>query len=632
MRSMRVEPTQPLLTWLVVAAVISVPLAFSPVGFAPFGPVKWILVSTIGMAVVAALAVRRNVRIAPRWVIGWLAFLGWGAVASSFAVDPVHTWIGTPDRHLGLLAWVLFAAFFVAGFAVADRNGVRHVLQGAVVTLFGVGVYVLFELAGIAPIDLTSVTERVGGPFGSAAYLGAACTLLIPIVVGAAVDGLASTWWRRIAWVAASLGAVAALAAQTRAAWVGLLIAAAVALPAVWGWIASHRGVVAGAIVVVAALAVVSPIGSRLASAVDFESGGARGRMDEWRVGAAVLAQHPGVGLGFEGYRIGFAEGVDADYERRYGRVFAPDRAHNGTLDVALTAGIPALVLYLVGAGALLASSVRAVRQREPWLVGIAAGIAGYIVQQQFLFPLAEVDPLFWAFAGILAAVTSARTQRISVPPGIWLIPTTLAVAALVAGALDIGSDHAARAAADADRSGQTARALDDIDRAVDLRPDSIRYGFAAATIAARGGTAEGYRLARARIDAALAVSPRDPILLAASAGFQLDLAVEERDSAELAAATAAWEALVARDPHHAQYRLELGIAYAVAGRSEDAEREWEVASDLAPASTAPLVNLASLLLDDGRTDEAQSVVDEIRALDPADPVLPRLEARLGDG
>ena len=90
------------------------------------------------------------------------------------------------------------------------------------------------------------------------------------------------------------------------------------------------------------------------------------------------------------------------------------------------------------------------------------------------------------------------------------------------------------------------------------------------------------------------------------------------------------WEALVARDPNHAQYRLDLGIAYAIAGRGGDAELQWLAAVDLAPESTAPLANLATLYLDGGRRDDAAMVIDRIRRIDPSDPVLEDLEARLG--
>jgi O-antigen ligase/Flp pilus assembly protein TadD len=615
------------MTWMLAVLIVALPLALVPAGFAPFGPLKWLIVSTLGFSVASALLFARETRGNRRWTAGWLGFLLWGVLASLFAVDPIYTWIGTPDRHLGLVAWVLFAIFFLAGFLTHDRR--RVLLNAAVIAMLGIGGYVLLELFGIEPVEVAVTSGRPGGPFGSPAYLGAACSLVLPIVIGVAVDPVGSRRWRVVAWISTALGVMAVLSAQSRAAWAGLVAAMVVAAPALVRWVREHRALVAGAGVALVLVAVVSPIGSRLVSAVDLESGGARGRIDEWRVGTAVLLKHPVAGLGFEGYRIGFAEGVDAAYEQRYGRAFTPDRAHNGALDVGLTAGIPGIAAYVAAAVSLLVAAVRAVRTRKPWLVGLGAGVAGYLAQQQFLFPLVEVDPLFWVFAGVLVAATGGEGRRWSTPPGVWLLPVVLSAAALAAGVLDVGADLATRSALEADQAARRSTALAEIDRAVDLRPDSIRYGFVAASIAARPHTPSGYRLALARIDDALEISPSDPILLAASAGYRLDLAVAERDVRELAAATAALEALVARDPHHAQYRLDLGVGYAVAGRLADAEREWQRAADLSPAGTGPWLNLASLYLDAGRADDAARAIDELRRLDPPSAELRELETRL---
>ncbi len=86
------------------------------------------------------------------------------------AVDPLYSWIGTPDRHLGLLAWGLFAALFAAGQGL-EPAAVRLVLRTATVSLVVIGAYALLELAGAAPADLATASSRPGGPFGSPAYI-----------------------------------------------------------------------------------------------------------------------------------------------------------------------------------------------------------------------------------------------------------------------------------------------------------------------------------------------------------------------------------------------------------------------------------------------------------------------------
>src|SRR3546814_15208205 len=69
-------------------------------------------------------------------------------------------------------------------------------------------------------------------------------------------------------------------------------------------------------------------------------------RSEEWRIAARALADHPIAGVGPEGYRIAFADAVDADYQRAHGRDQQPDRAHAAPLDVALAGGLPALAAW----------------------------------------------------------------------------------------------------------------------------------------------------------------------------------------------------------------------------------------------------------------------------------------------
>ena len=70
----------------------------------------------------------------------WIAFIGWGVVVSITALDPLYTWIGTPDRHLGLAAWVLFGAMFLAGQSIAETEGTRWLHMAAVVAGLAIGI------------------------------------------------------------------------------------------------------------------------------------------------------------------------------------------------------------------------------------------------------------------------------------------------------------------------------------------------------------------------------------------------------------------------------------------------------------------------------------------------------------
>ena len=84
----------------------------------------------------------------------WLALLGWLAVASVRALDPLHAWIGTPDRRLGWLTWLLFACAYFAGQSLGRDRDALVVARAAACAGIALGVYTLAELLGFAPVDV----------------------------------------------------------------------------------------------------------------------------------------------------------------------------------------------------------------------------------------------------------------------------------------------------------------------------------------------------------------------------------------------------------------------------------------------------------------------------------------------
>ncbi|MDH5422262.1 MAG: hypothetical protein OEY55_10715, partial [Acidimicrobiia bacterium] len=64
-------------THSLLAAVIVGTVAVDPFGFAPFGPIKWVIVTTAAFgALWLAMAARLQVHRPTLW--GWLGFLTWG--------------------------------------------------------------------------------------------------------------------------------------------------------------------------------------------------------------------------------------------------------------------------------------------------------------------------------------------------------------------------------------------------------------------------------------------------------------------------------------------------------------------------------------------------------------------------
>ena len=208
-----------------------------------------------------------------------------------------------------MLAWVLFGACFGIG-SMLESSGVRG---GAVVRG---GDDVVRRVAIVEwwfgqPVETSAVTSRLGGPFGSAAYLGALVS----------ADSRSRWSCRRPVgadWLAGSrcggdvMATIALVGAGSRAAWIGLFVPAFVAAVMIrpgWRFVLVAIGTVAACVVVMRR----SPRRRARSFGADHLL------LDEWAM-ARVVADHPVVGVGPEGYRTALADGVTADYERTYGR------------------------------------------------------------------------------------------------------------------------------------------------------------------------------------------------------------------------------------------------------------------------------------------------------------------------
>lgn len=582
------------------------PIAIDPDGWSPFVTARWAFVSVVGFAA-AGMAIRYGTRPLDRsmqraWAVVVAGLVAATCVTALGAGDLPTALVGEPARHLGLVTWGLCWLAFTAGQQFTGDAASRLLARAACVASALIGAWCIWELAGGRPIDVDVETRRLLGPYGSAAYLGAACCLLLPITIGVALDRSERRPWRCLAAAAAVGGAVGVVGSGSRAAWLSLA--------AVGSWVAWARrpvglrprlrvAAVAAALVVVP-VAVLAP---RLDDLVT-RAHGASSRIDEWRVAARVLIEHP-LGIGPEGYRIAIADGVDAAYERAYDRDDAlPDRAHSGPIDVALAGGV-------LGGAAWLALMVLLARRARhaitgpvgvvapAHVAGMAAGVIAYGLAQLVLFPIGEIDPVWWLLAGAVVARRAAPGPaeaggpiplRRLVGAGAGLA----AVVALVAGVLDLSADRHAQLAITA-LATDPQRAVREVDRAVALRPDDTHRRLLAALLHAARGTIAELERALDHARAAERWARNDPEVRTMVGTLLLDLAAATGDPGDVAAARAHWTAMVATDPHRASWQLDLGRAAALDGDADAARTAWQAAVALDPDDEQAAALLARL-------------------------------------
>jgi hypothetical protein len=589
----------------------AVALAVDPWGWFPFGPVKWLVVSA-GVLLLLALASRRALVLvrSVQWSsVATVAAMALAAAASRSGWLP---WVGTEDRHLGVVTWILGAIAVVVGQSLR-RSQLDGLLWGLTVAGLGLGAASTAEALRWEP-RVFAVDARLTSTFGSAAYLGAATALLLPVMTALVFDrwpGRArrAARARRIAaGVAVPLLQVASIGSGARAAWFGLVVSAVVAVACNGGRVLAvarrHRGLAGGVAIAgvagVAVLVVMTPAGGRLAGLTDLDRPGGSSRIDEWRVAAAVAVHHPVVGVGPEDYRLAFPDGVDDDYVHRHGRDVVVDRAHAAPLDVVLAGGALALaawLAWLIATGRFIGRALRVERGAAP-VFGLAAGVVAYGAAQLLLFPLSELDPLAWLMAGAVVGATAKPAEVRTAVVGSWLTVVAVIgfVLASVAGVAGVVADEHARHATVLADGGDAAPALATVDDALRWRPDSVRLRLLRADLALAAG--RGSTDAIAPVDDALVVAPDDPLV--------------ERRRTELLVARAEATQL----PQHIDVARDAAAARLTADPHDPAL--WLLAARVAVL--------------DGRVDLARVDADRAVALDPHDAAAVAVRRRLGDG
>jgi O-antigen ligase len=622
--------------WCAAAVVVATAAAVDPAGFRPFTTLRWAVIGVV-VAVAAAASGRTVPSPARPLAYVWVALLGWTALATIVALDPLVAFVGHPRRHLGLVGWLVGGLAFVAGARLTPDERRVHLGRAIVVAAAVTGTAAIAERLGWDPMGVRFGNDRTGGLLGQPVYLGALAVLLAPAAFGIATARTSfGEGWRRAAAVAGAGCTIAVVLSGTRGAWLGAAVAAALVGRPLLRWAKEHRLATAGVLVLAVGLALAASVGSRTATLFDPAINGGQGRTDEWHLALEVVADHPVTGAGPEGYRIAVLGHVDDAYARRHGRDEVVDRAHNAVLDVATTAGLPAAALYVWLLMLVLVRCAKVLRdqadptdpadradpadptdqagqadptdqadpgdpadatgQADRFVAGIALGLVAWIVQLQVSFPVAEIDPLAWLLAGTLAAGAGP-----SPPRRVWVQQPLRLAAGVVAVVLAAAGLRAVVADRDLDRAehvladGRPSPAVRAADQATARRPDDVDAWYVAARVASAGPGLLAVDAGLDRVEQGLDRSPRDPALGDLHEELLVERALRSGLPDDLRAARRAAEERIAADPANGVHHRRLAQVLAAQGHTDRAVTALRRATELDPDDRAARQALAAL-------------------------------------
>ncbi len=153
---------------------------------------------------------------------------------------------------------------------------------------------------------------------------------------------------------------------------------------------------------------------TELEKLVDNDESFGTGRMEIWEKALKIIKNYPMFGVGLDNMSIEFATNIeeyidnnDTDVLKKY-RV---DKAHMEYMQIALSTGLPSLIVYLVFQALivyLLLKGVLKNNEKEENIVNtmVLIAILSYIIQALANFSVVQVAPCIWAILGIGANIT----------------------------------------------------------------------------------------------------------------------------------------------------------------------------------------------------------------------------------
>lgn len=329
-------------------------------------------------------------------------------------------------RRHGLISWLSLAVMFVAMLSAARSAGGRELLVRAlVIGAAWPAAYLLMQRAGIDVVQWIAPNEghQSGSTFGNHVFVGGYLALVIPLTI-------LQSWQSHWTWSALALLQIAGLLASgSRGAVLALCGAGAIAI-----WRVAPRRVIVGVaqaagIVLFLLFAVPSLRPAALMNQLDPQVGSARVRILIWGDTIGILRQ--------SGPQLWFGHGPEslrslfpAHYSPEIGRWeqidAMPDRAHNETLDMLVSAGVLGAALELALFAVVLLGAIRLPDTRLQ--AGLAAAVTAHVIELQFGIASTASRLAFLAIAAVIAGaqLPDARESRPLAARNRWLVAAAL--------------------------------------------------------------------------------------------------------------------------------------------------------------------------------------------------------------
>ena len=363
-------------------------------------------------------------------VVLLLLFLTLIELSTAFSPNKYTSVYGLIDRKEGLISYFCYFSVFLFSYRLMDKEKINKMIPGVAIVSMIVSIYGILQHYQLDFLPRNSAMRNYGGTytffdnpnfFGS--YLVLAILITLPIYLIAS-----NKKYQTLYFISLCLAFVALIFSNTRSGYVGVFVGFVfitlfVVLKRKLLW--KRWGTLAASMMVLLFLVNMSEQGhytQRINSVVKEsytvatnQSTGHEGssRFYIWKKSLPLVKEYFWIGSGPDSFEFAFPN--DEETKGFLGGKVV-DKAHNEYLQIAITLGVPALLIYLSFLLLIFRRAVQAVKLAEGnekiLLYGVMATIMGYVVQAFFNISTVPVAPIFWSILGITLAKSTAIINR----------------------------------------------------------------------------------------------------------------------------------------------------------------------------------------------------------------------------
>jgi putative inorganic carbon (HCO3(-)) transporter len=333
---------------------------------------------------------------------------------------------GTPLREEGLIALLAYGILFIITrkyYQFSIKHVYLYLASASVIAIYGILQYFEFD-----PIPRDYI--RAGwyhmafSTIGNPNFFGTYLVLALPISIFTYI-----ALKKYIFLLTSSIIYLALLCSNTRGAWLGAIFSLLVLIYFIYRFKFSKKNLF---IILISFLLITIlldfytngeilgrfiTISENVKDLKDYEvniQDGGSVRIFIWGKVVKIIKEYPifGIGIGNLGNKI------TKDYSNEIVKIFGTnlifDKAHNEYLNIAVSTGIPSLILYLCFILSIIKKVFGKVRNNY-CIIPIFCSVIGYLIQAFFNISVVSVAFIYWIFLGILLNFVTDHNQGANV-------------------------------------------------------------------------------------------------------------------------------------------------------------------------------------------------------------------------